>query len=153
LGVALDPEDREVEVARAPARRLEQLRREIDAGRVRTGERGAQGQVAGTGRDVEQLVLPLDADAVEQVLWHHHVGDRVAHGGVVPGGPGGAVHALQVGDLDRAHPVLLVADALRDEPTLPESALARLGRTPGPDPYRAWAPSGPSRAACVAASA
>jgi hypothetical protein len=53
LGVALDPVDDDVMPGGAVARRVEQLGREVEPDDLRSGCGGADGDVAGAGRDVE----------------------------------------------------------------------------------------------------
>jgi len=103
LGVALEPLDLYAELDCAPARRREQLRCQVEGGRVRAGHRSAKRDVSRAGRDVEHLLSRFDSDPVEQMRRRHGVRDRLRNCGVVAGGPGGAMDALQVVQLDRRH--------------------------------------------------
>jgi hypothetical protein len=101
LGVALEPLDLYAELDCAPARRREQLRCQVEGGGVRAGHRSAKRNVSRAGRDVEPV--RFDSDPVEQMRRRHGVRDRLRNCGVVARGPGGAMDALQVVQLDRRH--------------------------------------------------
>jgi len=85
----------------APPGGDEQFGREVQADDARAGAGGAQGHVAGTGGDVEDVVSRRDGEAVEQVARRHRV-DVLGDRRVVPRRPGRAVGVLEIDECGHA---------------------------------------------------
>ena len=72
LGVGLGELDDEVLGHGPAAGDLEQLRHVVDAGRDRGPTGSGEGDVAGAGRDVEDVLAGCDAGVLDEVLGHRH---------------------------------------------------------------------------------
>ena len=95
LGIALDPVDGHLALLGAAAGGVEQLGREVEADDLRAGGRGRDRDVAGAGGNVQHVKARAQVHVDQQVARRRLV-DQFCHGRVVPGGPGCAVHALEV---------------------------------------------------------
>ena len=96
LGVGLDPLELEALRLRAPATRLQQLRRQVAGRDVRAALRGRDRGVAGAGGDVEDAHPGTDPARLDESRPDRQQ-ERLDHGRVVTRGPHRAVAGLELG--------------------------------------------------------